>query len=308
MTRVSTTGNYASVLANIMGAQQRQNVAGDKVATQKNGSNLKDYARHAETLTAMRTIQSRLTVYSEQNKLIADKLTTQNTALNQIADSAASTRQAITDALAAGRADTLMEDLQAQLRNAIEGMNSRYGGKYLFAGGQIDTQPVTAGSMADLTGATPLDDFFKNDQFKAQAKIDESTTITTGVLAKDLGKDLLEAYKAIQTFQESADGPFTGELTAAQKTFLEGQLTVWDKVRSDLTTITGRNGLQQQRVDSVKKDLTARTDTLSGMMGEITDADVAKAIGDLQMAQMSLQASAQVFMSLQSSSLLNLLK
>lgn len=309
MTRVSTAGNYSSVLANLMAAQQRQNEAGAKAGSQKNGSSLKDYARHAETLTAMRTVQSRLTVYTDQNKIVADRLTNQSTALSQIADSATATRQSIADALAAGRADTLMEDLQAQMRNAVEGMNARYNGKYLFSGGQIDTPPVSAANMADLTApATAIADFFHNDQFKTQAKIDESTTISTGMLADDVGADLLTAYKAFQTFQEGPDGPFGAELTPAQRTFLESQLGGWDTLGSELTNTAGRNGLLQRRVDSVKADLVARSDTLSGMMGEITDADMGKAATDLQMAQMSLQASAQVFMALQSSSLLNLLK
>lgn len=308
MTRVSTVGNYSAVLANLMAAQQRQNEAGDRVATQKNGSSLKDYARQAETLTAMRTVQTRLDVYTDQNKLVADKLTSQSTALSQIAGAAEQTRQAIADALASGRADTLMEDLGAQFRNAIEGLNARYNGKYVFSGGQIDTAAVSAQVLADLTAAPSVASLFHNDDFKAQTKIDESTTITTGMLAKTIGEDLLGAYKTLQTFQESPDGPFTGELTEAQRTFLEGQLSAWQSLGADLNNTVARNGMLQSRVDSVKADLKARSDTLAGMIGEITDADMAKAATDLQMAQMSLQASAQVFMSLQSSSLLNLLR
>jgi flagellar hook-associated protein 3 FlgL len=308
MTRVSTVGNYSSVLANLMAAQQRQNEAGDKVSTQKNGSSLKDYATQAETLTAMRTVQTRLDVYTDQNKLVADRLTNQDSGLSQVADAAEQTRQSIADALASGRADTLMEDLQSQFRNAVEGLNTRYNGKYLFAGGQIDTQPFTGMNLSDLTAAPSVASLFKNDDFKSQAKVDESTTITTGVLASDVGTNLMSAYKQIQAFQQGANGPFTGQLTDAQRTFLEGQLTSWQSLGSDLTNQVGRNGMLQSRVDGVKTDLVARSDTLSTMMGEITDADMGKAATDLQMAQMSLQASAQVFMSLQSSSLLNLLK
>jgi flagellar hook-associated protein 3 FlgL len=306
-TRVSTTGNYSAVLANLMAAQQRQMAAGDKVATQKNGSDLKDYARHAETLTAMRTVQARLEVYADQNKLIADKLTTQDAALNQVTDSAAATRQSIADAIASGRGDTLMEDLQAHFRNAVEGMNARYAGKYLFAGGQIDARPVTAGQLSDLTAPlTAIADFFHNDRFKVQAKIDDSTTVTTGVLADEIGTDLLTAYRTMQAFHEAT--PFGGELTPAQLSFLEGQLATWDGLRGDLTNTTARNGLVQKRVDSVKADLVTRENTLAGMMGDITDADMPLAVSQLQMAQMSVQASAQVFMALQQTSLLNLLK
>ena len=38
VTRVSTTGNYSSVLANLMGAQLRQADANERVSSQKNGN------------------------------------------------------------------------------------------------------------------------------------------------------------------------------------------------------------------------------------------------------------------------------
>jgi flagellar hook-associated protein 3 FlgL len=308
-TRVSTVGNYSAVLANLMAAQQRQIDAGEQVATQKKGSDLKDYSKKAEILTAMRTVQARVNSYLEQNGLIADKLQTQDTALNQIADSAKATREAIAEALASGRADTLMQDLQAQLRNAVEGMNARYGGKYLFAGGQIDTLPVDITSMSDLTAQPVIANHFHNDSFIAQAKVDDATLVSTGVLASNLGTQLMTAYQTIQTFEETpGSGPITGALTDAQRTFLEGQLATWDSTYNNLTNITGRNGLTQKRVENIASDLTSRGNSLKGMIGGITDADMAEAATALDQAQVSVQAAAQVLLSLQSSSLLNLLK
>ena len=93
VTRVSTVGNYSAILANIMAAQQRQLEAGVRVSTQKNGSDLKDFAQNDEMLTAMRSVQTRLTGYQDQNSLIADKLTTQDTALNRVADASQADRK-----------------------------------------------------------------------------------------------------------------------------------------------------------------------------------------------------------------------
>jgi flagellar hook-associated protein 3 FlgL len=308
VTRVSTAGNYSAILANLMAAQARQSEAGDRVSTQKNGTDLKDYARKAETLTAMRTVDRRLTAYADQNGAIAAKLDIQDAALNQITDAAGQIRQAIADAIATDRADTLMQSLGSQMSNAVEGMNAQYDGKYLFAGGQINTKPVTATSMADLTSGPALATFFKNDDFKVQAKLDDATTVTTGVLADDLGTTMLGTLKAIQAFNDGGSGPLNGQLTDAQRTFLQGQLTTWDGIRNTLTQTTAQNGLVQNRVDDVKANLVTRQNTLTGMIGDITDADMAKAAGDLSAAQLAVQASAQVFVALQQSSLLNLLK
>src|SRR3569623_1713699 len=100
VTRVSTIGNYNTVLANLMTAQQAQ-----------------------------------LGGYQDQNSLVADRLTTQDTALNQVADATQQARQAIADALASGDASTLMEELQGAMNTATGAMNTRYNGAYLFAGG-----------------------------------------------------------------------------------------------------------------------------------------------------------------------------
>ena len=67
MYRVTTGGNYSLVLRNIMLAQQKQMNAGDRVATQENGANLKDYSRNAEMLTAMRSVETRIGGYLDQN-------------------------------------------------------------------------------------------------------------------------------------------------------------------------------------------------------------------------------------------------
>lgn len=308
VTRVSTTGNYASILSNLMSAQLRQFDANERVSSQKNGNDLKDYAKKAETLAAMRVVDRRTKAYQDQNGLIADKLTNQDQALNQVTDAAAQIRQTIADALATDRADTLMTDLNGLFKNAVQGMNTSYDGKYLFAGGQINTQPVTATSMADLTAGPAIATFFHNDDFKAQAKVDDSTTVTTGVLADDLGTNMMNALKTIQTFQEGAGGPFTGQLTDAQRTFLQNQLATWDQVHTGVINVTAQNGMNQQRLDAVGQDLTTRQNTLDQMMGNITDADVAKASADLQMAQLSFQAAAQVFQTLKDTSLLNLLQ
>ncbi len=309
VSRVSTGGNYSAVLANLISAQQRQMDAGTKVASQKNGSDLKDYARNAEMLTAMRSIETRLGAFTEQNKLVSDRLTTQDFALSQVADAAQIARQAIAESIASGRVDTLMQDMQAAFRNGVEGMNARYGGKYLFAGGQVDTPPFSATSLSDLTiPATNVADYFHNDSYVAQAKVDDSTLVDLGFLADAFGTGMMEAFKSIQAFEEGVDGPFDGELTVNQRTFLESQLSVWDAAYKDLVNVGGRNGMVQSRVESVKEDLIARTNSIKGMVGEIVDADMSQAVSNLQQAQISVQAAAQVFLALQESSLLNVLR
>ena len=305
--RVSTAGNYSAILANLMAAENRQVNAENRVSSQKNGEDLKAYANQAETLTAMRTVSARIDNYQSQNSQIASKLTTQDQALSSVADAGNQVRQAIANAIAAGDANTLMQVAQNQLQIATSGLNQQFDGKYLFAVTQINTKPVTVTQLSDLTSGPPIASFFKNDANKVQAKLDDSTTVTTGQLASDVGTPLMTAFQALKAYNDGPSGPLTGKLNAAQEAFLTAQLTSWVQIGKDITSQTAQNGLVQKQVDDTAKSLVTQSNTLTIMIGHITDADLAKAATDLSSAQLSVQASARVLQALQNSSLLNLL-
>ena len=65
---------------------------------------------------------------------------------------------------------------------------------------------------------------------------------------------------------------------------------------------------RQKRFETAQVELKDQSDTLTGMVGGIVDVDMAEAVTRLEAAQLAVQAAAQVFSSLQSSSLLNVLK
>ncbi|HLZ75837.1 flagellin [Phenylobacterium sp.] len=305
--RVSTAGQYSAILANLMAAENAQTNAENRVSSTKNGNDLKAFAQQAETLTAMKSVDARITNYQAQNSQIAAKLTQQDQGLTAVADSATAVRQAIADALASNNADTFMQEVQNQFQTAVSGLNTQFDGKYLFAGGQINTQPVTAQQMTDLTAGPPIASFFKNDSYAVQAKLDDSTTVTTGQLASNLGTPMLTAFQAIQAYNDGPNGPLNGPLTAAQATFLTTAMQNWTTIGTNLTSSAAQNGLVQQQVETVGKNLVTQQNTLTSMIGNITDADMAKAATDLANAQLSVQASAKVLQSLQSDSLLTLL-
>ena len=307
MTRISTAGSYNNILSNILAAQERQNVAGQRTSTQKNGSDLKGYARNAEVLTAMKSIDGRLDHYTEQNKIVGFKLETQNLALIQVSDAADSARKAISEALANNRADGLMSSLQTFVKSAAGGLNTKFDGKYLFAGAVADTAPLSAKELSDLSGGTTAS-FFQNDTYIAQAKIDDNTTLTTGQLADDIGTDLVSAFKSIQDFNGTAAGPFAGTLTDTQRIFLENQLATWSSVSKNLVNSVAKNGSAQAQLDTTNAAITNQQTSVKTMLGDITDANMAEAATQLSQAQIAVQAASQTFISLQNSSLLNFLK
>lgn len=307
MNRVASGNNYSSVLNDLMRAQVRQQDANAQVSSGKIASDLKGYARKAETLLATRSVQTKVESYLTQGKTLTSRLESQDLALTQVADAAAGARQAVAEALATGRGDSLMSEMKSWFSSASDGLNSKFGGRYLFAGGQVDTAPVTTDTMADLTANPTVAAVFKNDNLTPTSQLDESSTIQSGFLADQLGTGLFNSFRQIQAFVD-ANGDFTGKLTPAQETFLQGMLGGFESARSSLTDATASNGLMQNRVDKTMETQGARKSMLEGMVGGITDVDMAEAISRLEQARTTVQASAQVFNALSQSSLLTLLQ
>lgn len=307
MTRVSTVQNYNIMTSNLMKAQIRQNEVGGQVSSQKVATDLKGYAKNAEVLTAMRGTQTKIEGLLDQIKLVGNRLEMQDTGIGRVADATKDAREAIANSLAAGNATTLMQQLQASFGEVIQGVNTKSNGLYVFSGAQTETETTSATTMADLTLAPTTASLFHNDQYIATNRVDEHTNAKTGVLGDALGTDVFDAFKQVQAYVD-ANGPFTGNLTDTQVTFLKGLLPAFDNAYKGVIDIQGKNGVTQRRFEAAETDLSNQADTLTMMVGGITDVDMADAVTRLEAAKLAVQASAQVFSSLQASSLLNVLK
>ena len=306
MLRVSTASSYSAILANLTQAQVRQDNAGARVSSEKNATDLKGYAHQAEMLTAMRGVQTKVAGFLEQTSQLSSRLDMQNVAITRVSDSTQGARTAIADAISADDGGTISQAVSGFFADAVAALNTKQDGRYLFAGGQSDTAPVTTTSMSGLASPATVAAQFKNDNTIVANRLDETTTMDTGFLASDLGTKMFTVMKNIQDYT-NANGGFGRPLTDAQKTFLTNQMTALDDAGTDLTNANARNGLMQKRLESAQTDLQSRSSTIDGMMGKITDVNMPDAISKLQAAQVSVQAAAQVFASLKASSLLTVL-
>ena len=308
MTRVSTFGNYQSALLNLMSAQSRGLEAQKRLSTEKIADDLSGYGRGAETLTALKSAQSRITGFIQTGEAVAARMTTQALAFDRVAGGADGARQAIAEAIAAGRADGLMLEMQSYFQTAQDGLNAKHQGRYLFAGGDTQNQPVTVDTLADLAAAPDVASVFANDELATVSRLDENATLQTGFLADDVGTELFQIFRDIQEYHTGPNGPIDGQIDDATRDFLTTQLGRLRDAHNNITNEAARSGAIQARVDSILTSHDNQKISLQELIGDRTDADPAQAVTDLQMAQFSIQASAQVISQLQSTSLLNLLR
>jgi flagellar hook-associated protein 3 FlgL len=303
--RVSTFGNYQSALLDLMGSQLRSQEAQQRVSTQKNATDLVGFGRSSESLTALKSAQSRISGFIEAGEAAAARLSTQNLALNRVADGALGAREAIAGALASGRLDGLMLEIQGQFQISLDGLNTTHQGRYLFSGGASAQAPVTAQTMAELSALPSAEDAFVNADLIQVSRLDEGTTLETGFLADDVGAELFRIFHDIQRRHETT--PISGALDDATRDFLTTQLSRLDAAREGVINLAARNGAVQNRVDNVLKAQQEQRDALESLVAERTDADLAKALTDLELSQIAMQASAQVINQLRQVSLLNFL-
>jgi flagellar hook-associated protein 3 FlgL len=311
VTPVSTQNNYSVILADLMAAQNKELTAQQQVSTGKKGDDLTDFGDQTRDLVATNTVKSRVDGLVSQLSNLQVKLNFQQTALGQVSDTAAALKQTLINALANGQGDGVMTDVNSYFSQAVQALNAQYGGDYLFSGGQTQTKPFTATDITQLVATPPaanpaVSNFFQNGNLTTANRIDDQTTISTGFLATDVGQPLMQAFQDIQAYVQ-ANGPFTGQLTQAQQTFLQNEISNLGGVVSSTTQTTAQGGDIQKRVETAAQTQTDRQTTLKNVLGDITDVNTAQAAADLSQAQSALQASAQVFLTLKGMSLLNYL-
>ncbi len=308
MTRVSTLGNYQSALLDLMSAQSRGLDAQKRVSTQKVATSLEGFGRTSETLTALKSMQSRIQGFMDTGQAVASRLATQALAFDRVADGVIGARNAIAEALAAGRLDGLMLDLQGQFQIVQDGLNAKHQGRYLFAGANSEQAPVTALSLGQLAAAPDVASVFINDGLRSVSRIDTGTSLQTGFLADEIGSDALTIFRDLQQFHTGPDGPIDGHIPDAVRDFLTQKLGELDVAYRHVTDLAARNGSMQNRVDSVMKAHDDQRISIEELVSKRTDADMAKAITDLELSQIAIQASAQVISQLRRVSLLEILR
>ena len=308
--RVSTADGWTTALNNLQTAQQSQQTANNQVSTQKIATDLEGFGSTSEVIASYQSTLAQTNGYLSVAGTVSDRLSDQDAALTTTSGAASDAKQSILSALASGDGSAVMTALNGDFSEALNGLNYQSDGQYLFGGGNNTTPPVTVNSLGAL-GALPgnATTAFANGSVKKTSQVDANTSVQTGMLASDLGQQMLQTFQDIQQFNDTnTDGPFGANMTDAQKTFLTQKAQEFTTEYTQLLSAQSLNGTMQTTVTNATTSLQNQVTQLQGQVGNITDADMAMAYTNLQQAQVAVQASAQVLSTLNQYSLLNYLK
>ena len=294
MTRVSSFGQQQLLLEGIFNNQQKVFTAQQQLTTGNKTDEFRGLAGQATTLASTKGFKSRVESYQATIDTVRGRLDANDVQLQGVLDTARELRENILTVLGQNQAAGFRPLLEESYAFVANSLNANVGGQYLFAGSKVDTPPVNALTLTDLVAAPTVADVFDNDADQYRARVADNVEVTFGVLASDIGQDLFTTIRTIAEFDANiATGPIDGELTAAQRTFLETELANLDAAIDGIQTIQVDNGLTFDRLETIG-DQHADTDLfLEVFIADIEEVDTAEAITRLNNDLVALQASYQ---------------
>jgi flagellar hook-associated protein 3 FlgL len=305
--RVGTLNHSTVLLHEYQRIQSRLVETQTQISTGKVGDTYSDVDNRAGVLSAAKSKAGRTDTLMASAKEVQSKLGTQDVQLQHLAELSDQWREAISNAIATGRAETLMESARGIYKTAASILNSQVDGVYIYGGTRTDVAPVNRTTLEDLAATPLVADVFENTQIQQTQTVEDGVSMETGLLASDLGTDLFQMLHDLATMDSGPNGPFGSTLTAAQKTFLEGQMAQIPIVSRELNTYAAVNGTRYKQVEDIIARHEDTTTELKKFIGDIEDVDLAAAITRLNQDQAAQQAAARIIANLQDNSLLNYL-
>ncbi len=307
MTRVSSFGHNQGMVQQLLQNQSRLYDTQTQINTGKKTDEFRGLARQAQTLLGAKSVQTRNDGYLSALQDAQRKLDSNELYLETIRSAGNELRQALTETLGQDEAISFSATLEQAASVILGALNSQLDGRYLFAGSRTDTKPVAADGIADLLSAPSVASLFSNDSMKLSSRVGDTIELTYGVLADEVGQDILTSLKALADFNASGAGPLDGKLTTAQRTFLETEMTNLIASIDKVQNFVAENGLQQNRAETYKGNIETSTDFLAVFISDIEDVNMAEAVTRINADQLALQVSYSVVGRLSQMSLLNYL-
>lgn len=289
MTRIATIPLQQAQAAGIARATGKLNDVINKLSSGKKSPDLAGLGSDAVRSLSTRNMLAQQEAQGKAASQLGTKLSLYATNISTIDASATSLRTALLTAAGNGdgtAAHGAIVSAFQQIRNAL---NASDGEVSLFAGSQTQGTPFKPVTLADTVGATTAT-AFADDGVRASARVGDAIDLTYGVSARELGGDLLQAFRTL-----AEAGEIGTTLTAAQKTAMTSAADQIQKALAGVRSIDSENGRKQALLESLGTRAAERSTLLKGVIADAEDADYAQLATELDQQQQVLKASYSVF-------------
>jgi flagellar hook-associated protein 3 FlgL len=306
--RVATNTQSQYLLSQIMQATKTLDTSQQQVASGKVSTDYAGIGGKTGALEAARASAARATAYQTNTQSALNQVNLQDNQLTQLGSIASGLQQAITKAVGDNDATGLMSNVQSVFDQVSQVLNAKdANGNYLFGGDKDNVPPFNVTSLSQLASLGNVSDAFSNGTQTKSVMVADGQSVQIGVLASDVGTQIMQTLKDIATFNAGSTGNMTAQLTDAQSTFLSSEIPVAQGAAQAINGVNAANGDTYNRLSDAADQQTALSTLYQGFVSNIEDVDMPTAITQLNQNQTALQAAMQVTAQLGQISLLNYL-
>jgi flagellar hook-associated protein 3 FlgL len=305
MTRISDLGFQQILLSNFQRAQDGSETRQIQLSSGKVSDRYSGVGVRTEQLLDSEGVLTRATAYETAANVASSRLQVQEAGLETIGDSLARLRERLVTALSTGSAELIATELETEAQRILSALNTETGGVYVFGGTNGASRPVEAATIDDLVAAADVDDLFVTAG-RTRLPVEEGTTVDGGATAQEIASDILARLKEIAEAPATL-GPFSGQLTDAQASFVIDMVAEFDALSAALVEHQGVNGIAQSQADAAAQRNVQRRNLAEIVASEIEDVDFAEVISRLDQDRLAVEAAAQALAQSRELSLLNFL-
>lgn len=305
MTRVSSAQIPMSSLAYLSKAQQDVVEAARQSSAQTKANDLKGYGREAQTLVSAQRLVSRTQGFLVTSRELQTRMQIQDVALGRAAEIVGKLKEDLFQNVGLESGEGVRSQLEEAFAVLKDTMNTNLGGRYLFGGVANDAPPVPVDTVDDLA-ANPITTSIPLGADPQTMRVEDGRTVSAGLVASDVVTNAMASIKRLAQIDNTT--PFSGPLTPAQKQAIQDELGNLASAFDGILGAQAENGRLLKEVDNASTRQNSQLEALDGAIGGIVNVDLAEVAVRLNQAQFAYQASAGVFNTLRSMSLLDVLK
>jgi flagellar hook-associated protein 3 FlgL len=306
--RVATNAQAQYLLSEIMQRTQALSISQQQVASGKVSTTYAGLGNKTAALEAARASAARADAYQAATTAALNQVNLQDTELTQLSGIAQQLQSTLSGAVAKNDGTGLMQQVQDIFDQASQVLNAKdANGNYLFGGDKDNTPPLNVTSLSGLASLSNVSSAFSNGTQKNSVMVADGHSVQVGILASDIGSQLMQTLKDVASFAAGPNGNFAAQLTGAQSNFLSGEISVAQSATQGLNAATAANGYTNNQLTDASDQQQALSTLYGGFVSSIENVDMPTAISQLNQNQTALQAALQVTAQLGQITLLNYL-
>jgi len=295
--RVADQQTYGILLGNLQRSRSQILTAQDQISSQRKVSNPSDDPSAFGQIVLDKSALSQSAQWTRNIDFGTARVDAADQALGQVQNLITRVREltieASSDTTSAEGRRTIAKEVRQLQRQLVQLGNTEVAGQAIFAGTKTDISPfvITSGDNVTYQGNSEPQSIAVSENQTVQILVPGSSVFTGS------NTNLFDSLRDLLTALEGND-----------RNGIQAGLGNLDLATAQISDAQGTVGALANRLDVTHDALDTATLTISKAISDNQDADLAKAIAQLSLQQVSVQAASQAFARIFETSLLNYLR